>query len=166
MVVGGTAQSLHSFLFRIVAMGGHAYLCKEPPSRLEIGSQRCARGGARGCARRVTGCDATGRVTALRAPAPTRGKEKKTSIPIIHPPDTNMDIEAENAALKQRIQELEAELVCARAAAAPPPPAPGEPGERKWDLELDEYKRYGRQMVMPEVGLEGASILSSPRLSV
>lgn len=31
---------------------------------------------------------------------------------------------------------------------APPP-------KRRWPLEPNEYKRYGRQLIMPEVGLQG-----------
>jgi len=27
--------------------------------------------------------------------------------------------------------------------------------ERKWPLEQNEYKRYGRQLIMPEIGLQG-----------
>lgn len=26
---------------------------------------------------------------------------------------------------------------------------------QKWELEKDEYKRYGRQLIMPEIGLRG-----------
>lgn len=31
---------------------------------------------------------------------------------------------------------------------APPP--------RRWPLEANEYKRYGRQLIMPEIGLQGS----------
>ena len=34
-----------------------------------------------------------------------------------------------------------------------------------WPLDVDEYKRYGRQMIMPEIGLKGCSSPTSPRLS-
>ena len=27
--------------------------------------------------------------------------------------------------------------------------------ETKWPLDADEYRRYGRQMIIPEIGLEG-----------
>lgn len=27
--------------------------------------------------------------------------------------------------------------------------------DRKWPLDLDEYTRYGRQMILPSVGLQG-----------
>jgi adenylyltransferase/sulfurtransferase len=29
------------------------------------------------------------------------------------------------------------------------------PSKRRWPLEPNEYKRYGRQLIMPEVGLQG-----------
>lgn len=57
------------------------------------------------------------------------------------------DLEAENRALKLRVQQLEADLASAARTAAP-----------EWDLELAEYTRYGRQLIMPEIGLEGASL--------
>ena len=30
-----------------------------------------------------------------------------------------------------------------------------EPSVRKWPLDHTEYKRYGRQLIMPEIGLQG-----------
>lgn len=30
-----------------------------------------------------------------------------------------------------------------------------EPPQRRWPLETNEYKRYGRQLIMPEIGLQG-----------
>lgn len=32
---------------------------------------------------------------------------------------------------------------------------------RKWPLESNEYKRYGRQLIMPEIGLQGKLALSN-----
>ena len=29
-----------------------------------------------------------------------------------------------------------------------------------WPLDLDEYKRYGRQMILPEIGLQGETVSS------
>ena len=29
--------------------------------------------------------------------------------------------------------------------------------DSRWPLDADEYRRYGRQMIMPEIGLEGFS---------
>lgn len=83
-----------------------------------------------------------------------------------------VSIESENAALRQRIQELEAELAYVRSTPAAPHPHPvsGVTSElsiseqtsnnfekEELPLSLDEYKRYGRQMIMPEIGLEGCS---------
>lgn len=68
------------------------------------------------------------------------------------------ELQVENTALKQRIQQLEAELASVSAAAVP-----SEPEGQEWALRLDEYRRYGRQMVMPEVGLEGITSLSLGR---
>ena len=31
--------------------------------------------------------------------------------------------------------------------------------ERRWPLEPNEYKRYGRQLIMPEIGLQGTICL-------
>jgi adenylyltransferase/sulfurtransferase len=33
------------------------------------------------------------------------------------------------------------------------------PKEKKWPLEKNEYKRYGRQLIMPEVGLQGKYVI-------
>ena len=30
-----------------------------------------------------------------------------------------------------------------------------DPVTRKWPLELEEYKRYGRQMIVPNIGIQG-----------
>lgn len=84
---------------------------------------------------------------------------------------TAAGIEAENAELRQQVQELEAELAHFRAAPATPSPllpsgATGKlsisgeesdagDGKKELPLSLEEYKRYGRQMIMPEIGLEG-----------
>ena len=36
--------------------------------------------------------------------------------------------------------------------------------EWKWPLLTDEYERYGRQLLIPEVGVKGATTLPSPAL--
>ena len=36
-----------------------------------------------------------------------------------------------------------------------PPVAPEQTCEWGWPLDADDYKRYGRQMIMPEIGLKG-----------
>ncbi|KAH0611344.1 uncharacterized protein H6S33_010609 [Morchella sextelata] len=68
------------------------------------------------------------------------------------------------AALKLRIQELEAELAALRTSAqeasgdvvisAEAREEQKEPNE-SLPLLLDEYRRYGRQMIMPEIGFDG-----------
>ena len=35
--------------------------------------------------------------------------------------------------------------------------SPHEGPGRSWELTTEEYKRYGRQLIMPEIGLRGAS---------
>ncbi|EMD59714.1 hypothetical protein GGP41_008512 [Bipolaris sorokiniana] len=37
---------------------------------------------------------------------------------------------------------------------------------QKWELEKDEYKRYGRQLIMPEIGLQGQLRLKSARVLI
>lgn len=37
-------------------------------------------------------------------------------------------------------------------------PASSAGSARTWPLEIEEYTRYGRQMIMPEVGLQGKCI--------
>lgn len=31
------------------------------------------------------------------------------------------------------------------------------PATRKWPLENEEYRRYGRQMIVPDIGIQGMS---------
>jgi adenylyltransferase/sulfurtransferase len=38
-----------------------------------------------------------------------------------------------------------------------------EPPPNRWPLEKNEYKRYGRQLIMPEVGLKGTCLVSNIR---
>lgn len=74
-------------------------------------------------------------------------------------------IETDADALRCRIADLELQLhdLKRRLAAAGDGAAaltrPSEPAQSsrdwKWPLEAGEYKRYGRQMIMPEVGLQG-----------
>lgn len=71
-------------------------------------------------------------------------------------------LERENTVLKRRIQELEAELAAARTPSTQSSnKQPQEDNacngklEQEFPLSLDEYKRYGRQMIMPEIGFQG-----------
>lgn len=87
---------------------------------------------------------------------------------IATPPSSAMAaLEDENAELKRRVQRLEAELSEARSrldgiqpshlpTSASPPAAPPP------RLVPEEYRRYGRQMIMPEIGLEGTNIHPGP----
>lgn len=36
----------------------------------------------------------------------------------------------------------------------------------KWPMALNEYKRYGRQMIVPDIGLEGRLLFSRKRCSL
>jgi adenylyltransferase/sulfurtransferase len=67
-------------------------------------------------------------------------------------------LQAENLALKKRLAALEAELGSYRNGAAghttPTPPLCET--TKEINLSLEEYKRYGRQMILPEIGYSGA----------
>jgi adenylyltransferase/sulfurtransferase len=66
-------------------------------------------------------------------------------------------LESENIALKKRLAALEAELGTYRGGVSghttPAPSAKNTNSENK--LSLEEYKRYGRQMILPEIGYSG-----------
>lgn len=47
--------------------------------------------------------------------------------------------------------------------AAQPTPGKNEANDWRWPLDADEYRRYGRQMIMPEIGLEGSLPTIKPR---
>lgn len=126
-----------SFLFR--AMAALIYVAWR---------SRCGEGGgARGRTRRVTVRDA------VQPPGPgncprVESAQHRPSF-TLRPNMSAAELEVENSLLKQRVHQLETELASVRAAAV-------EPDRQKWALDLDEYRRYGRQMIMPEIGLEGA----------
>lgn len=44
---------------------------------------------------------------------------------------------------------------CSADTAPDPPIAPKQTCDWGWPLDAEDYKRYGRQMIMPEIGLEG-----------
>jgi len=89
-------------------------------------------------------------------------------------------MEEETAALKTRILELEAELAQYRALYPPPPPPPppssipsvsSQPATATASatatlLTPDEYIRYGRQLVLPSIGLPGQLALKSSRILI
>ncbi|CUS08503.1 unnamed protein product [Tuber aestivum] len=79
-------------------------------------------------------------------------------------------LKAENEALKKRISELEAQLAnrighaSVSSRQSYPPPNVGEKSEV--GLSLEEYKRYGRQMILPEIGIEGQMSLKRSRVLI
>ncbi|PWW80213.1 hypothetical protein C7212DRAFT_273861 [Tuber magnatum] len=79
-------------------------------------------------------------------------------------------LEAENEALKKRISELEAQLASRinhtsfSFQQSRPPPNMVNKSEVK--LSPEEYKRYGRQMILPEVGIEGQMSLKRSRVLI
>jgi len=70
-------------------------------------------------------------------------------------------LETENEALKKRILELEAQLASpsndASVTSQQSDPLPDIANKSEVKLSLEEYKRYGRQMILPEIGIEGTN---------
>lgn len=72
-------------------------------------------------------------------------------------------LELELGLLKQQLSEVEWLAASSETAAGAPPhkgpphtiPTPNAGLEQTWPLSGDEYTRYGRQMIMPEIGLQG-----------
>lgn len=76
-------------------------------------------------------------------------------------------LEAQLAHLRTKLAEAESsvtpelvtkpsEAVSCNADTPPDPPiAPKQTGDWGWPLDAEDYKRYGRQMIMSEIGLEG-----------
>lgn len=54
-------------------------------------------------------------------------------------------------------------LADAETSAEQPTAAKDEQNDSRWPLDIDEYSRYGRQMIMPEIGLEGFLPPFNPR---
>ena len=74
------------------------------------------------------------------------------------------DVEDDVDALRRQIAQLETRLGdLKRRLSAAENAGISEPSQGskswKWPLEAEEYRRYGRQMIMPEVGLQGSSWL-------
>ena len=78
-------------------------------------------------------------------------------------PETADDVDVlrcQIADLESQLDDLKRRLAAAGdgAAALTRPSEPAQSSsDWKWPLEAEEYKRYGRQMIMPEVGLQGDS---------
>ncbi|CEL10012.1 Putative Adenylyltransferase and sulfurtransferase uba4 [Aspergillus calidoustus] len=63
--------------------------------------------------------------------------------------------EAQLAKLKRELQEAEESARVSRATNNAQPATSGSRRGRKWPLLEEEYRRYGRQMIVPQVGLQG-----------
>lgn len=63
--------------------------------------------------------------------------------------------EAESSATPNLLPNSSEPGSCNADTAPDPQPASKQIGEWEWPLDAEEYKRYGRQMIMPEIGLEG-----------
>jgi adenylyltransferase/sulfurtransferase len=63
--------------------------------------------------------------------------------------------EARLAKLKRELQEAEESARVSRSTNNAQPATSGPRPERKWPLLKEEYRRYGRQMIVPQVGLQG-----------
>ncbi|KAF2206386.1 hypothetical protein CERZMDRAFT_53168 [Cercospora zeae-maydis SCOH1-5] len=72
--------------------------------------------------------------------------------------------EAQLASLKQQLSQTEARASRTRLLNASY--HGGFPADGRWPLLGEEYKRYGRQMIMPEVGLHGQLLLKRARVLV
>ena len=60
-------------------------------------------------------------------------------------------------ALEEKLRILNHELAREEQSASTEPSKPSKPQPRSttWPLEPDEYKRYGRQMILPQIGRVG-----------
>jgi adenylyltransferase/sulfurtransferase len=63
--------------------------------------------------------------------------------------------EAQLAKLKRELQEAEESPRVSRPTNNGQPATSGPRPERKWPLLEEEYRRYGRQMIVAQVGLQG-----------
>ncbi|KAG0644178.1 hypothetical protein HOY80DRAFT_1013691 [Tuber brumale] len=79
-------------------------------------------------------------------------------------------LESENEVLKKRISELEAQLASHSNHPVVTPQQSHSPpnivSKIEAKLSLEEYKRYGRQMILPEIGIEGQMSLKRSRVLI
>lgn len=61
-------------------------------------------------------------------------------------------------------EEWQVETLAALSPAAQQPPGQSKSTHGRWPLESEEYKRYGRQMILPEVGLHGQLRLKNAKV--
>lgn len=77
--------------------------------------------------------------------------------------DTCASLRAQIVATEAQLERLKHDLANAEAAAKSEADPTGKPLEgqhdtgTRWPLLQEEYKRYGRQMIVPQIGLRGSS---------
>lgn len=64
-------------------------------------------------------------------------------------------LRAQIAATESQLSALKQELEAAEKLRGATMPAPCNNSERKWPLSPEEYQRYGRQMIVSQIGLPG-----------
>jgi adenylyltransferase/sulfurtransferase len=62
--------------------------------------------------------------------------------------------------LESELADLKRQLLETKAAEVPNDPG-ASVGEWTWPLDSEEYQRYGRQMIMRDIGLQGRALVSS-----
>ncbi|KAH6671376.1 molybdenum cofactor synthesis protein-like protein [Halenospora varia] len=74
--------------------------------------------------------------------------------------------EKELRSLKDQLARVEAQAHDATRSVVEEPEKRSPVTQRKWPLSQEEYKRYGRQMIVPNVGIQGQLRLKSARLLI
>lgn len=67
-------------------------------------------------------------------------------------------LRAQIAATESQLLALKQELEAAEKLRGETVPASSERSERKWPLSAEEYRRYGRQMIVSQIGLPGKQL--------
>ncbi|KAI9814817.1 MAG: Urmylation protein [Pycnora praestabilis] len=81
--------------------------------------------------------------------------------------DQIVGLERQLAELKAQLAQAETQADTDRSGSISPPETASLPnGQCKWPLAPEEYRRYGRQMIMPEVGLQGQLKLKASHVLV
>lgn len=68
------------------------------------------------------------------------------------------NLRAQIAATEFQLEALKQELEAAEKLHGKTVPASSEHSERRWPLSAEEYQRYGRQMIVSQIGLPGMNI--------
>jgi len=71
------------------------------------------------------------------------------------------ETETRLAALKRQLDSAEKTLAEKGTNETSAATSDGQQSPRKWPLLAEEYRRYGRQMIVPQIGLQGRVFLSS-----